>query len=43
MRNIGEPQRIWADPAVLPADTAEYTAAVITAVERGLTFTLNGW
>jgi 8-oxo-dGTP pyrophosphatase MutT (NUDIX family) len=34
---------IWADPAVLPADTAEYTAAVITAVERGLTFTLNGW
>jgi 8-oxo-dGTP diphosphatase len=33
----------WADPAVLPADTAEYTAAVITAVERGLTFTLNGW
>jgi 8-oxo-dGTP pyrophosphatase MutT (NUDIX family) len=34
---------MWADPAVLPADTAEYTAAVITAVERGLTFTLNGW
>ena len=34
---------IWADPAALPADTAEYTAAVITAAERGLTFTLNGW
>lgn len=34
---------IWAAPAALPADTAEYTAAVITAVERGLTFTLNGW
>lgn len=34
---------IWTDPAALPADTAEYTAAVITAVERGLTFTLNGW
>lgn len=33
----------WADPASLPPDTAEYTAAVITAVERGLTFTLNGW
>jgi len=27
----------------LPADTAEYTAAVITAAERGLAFTLNGW
>lgn len=34
---------IWANRAALPPDTAEYTAAVITAVERGLTFTLNGW
>lgn len=34
---------IWADPAALPADTAEYTTAVITAAEGGLTFTLNGW
>jgi len=34
---------VWADPAALPPDTAEYTAAVITAAERGLTFTLNGW
>jgi 8-oxo-dGTP diphosphatase len=34
---------IWADPAALRADTAEYTAAVITAAEHGLTFTLNGW
>ena len=34
---------IWAAPAALPADTAEYTAAVITAAERGLAFTLNGW
>jgi 8-oxo-dGTP diphosphatase len=33
----------WADPAALPPDTAEYTAAVITAAERGLTFTPNGW
>ncbi len=33
----------WADPAALQPDTAEYTAAVITAAERGLTFTLNGW
>jgi hypothetical protein len=33
----------WADPAALPPDTAEYTAAVMTAAERGLTFTLNGW
>ena len=34
---------VWATPAALPADTAEYTAAVITAAERGLAFTLNGW
>jgi 8-oxo-dGTP diphosphatase len=34
---------IWADPACLPPDTVGYTAAVITAVEHGLTFTLNGW
>jgi 8-oxo-dGTP diphosphatase len=34
---------VWTDPAALPPDTAEYTAAVITAAERGLTFTLNGW
>jgi 8-oxo-dGTP pyrophosphatase MutT (NUDIX family) len=34
---------VWADPAALPPDTVGYAAAVITAVERGLTFTLNGW
>jgi 8-oxo-dGTP pyrophosphatase MutT (NUDIX family) len=34
---------IWAVPSALPADTAEYTAAIITAAERGLAFTLNGW
>jgi 8-oxo-dGTP diphosphatase len=34
---------VWADPADLPPDTVGYTAAVITAVEAGLTFTLNGW
>jgi 8-oxo-dGTP diphosphatase len=34
---------IWAAPSALPADTAEYTSAVITAAERGLAFTLNGW
>jgi len=34
---------VWADPAALPQDTVDYAAAVITAVERGLTFTLNGW
>jgi hypothetical protein len=43
MRNSGEPQRKWADPADLPADTVDYTAAVIAAVERGDTFALNGW
>lgn len=41
--NSNEPQRIWADPAWLPPDVVGYAAAVITAVERGLTFTLNGW
>jgi 8-oxo-dGTP pyrophosphatase MutT (NUDIX family) len=34
---------VWADPARLPPDVVGYAAAVITAVERGLTFTLNGW
>ena len=34
---------VWADPAALPPDTVGYVAAVISAVERGLTFTLNGW
>ena len=34
---------VWADPAALPPDTAEYTAAVIAAAVRGLTFALNGW
>jgi 8-oxo-dGTP diphosphatase len=34
---------VWADPARLPSDTVGYTAAVITAIEHGLTFTLNGW
>ena len=34
---------VWADPARLPLDTVGYAAAVITAVEHGLTFTLNGW
>ena len=34
---------VWAAPACLPSDTVGYTAAVITAVEQGLTFTLNGW
>jgi hypothetical protein len=43
MRNSGEPQRKWAAPAAPPADTAEYTAAVITSAEDGLAFTLNGW
>jgi 8-oxo-dGTP diphosphatase len=34
---------VWADLAHLPPDTVGYATAVITAVERGLTFTLNGW
>lgn len=34
---------VWADPRALPPDTVEYVAAVITAVEHGVTFTLNGW
>jgi 8-oxo-dGTP diphosphatase len=34
---------VWADPSRLPLDTVGYAAAVITAAEHGLTFTLNGW
>lgn len=34
---------VWADPADLPSDTVGYTAAIISAVERGTTFVLNGW
>lgn len=34
---------VWADPTALPPDTVDYVAALITAVERGVTFTLNGW
>jgi 8-oxo-dGTP diphosphatase len=34
---------VWADPTRLPPDVVGYAATVITAVERGLTFTLNGW
>jgi hypothetical protein len=34
---------VWATHARLPPDTVGYTAAVITAVGHGLTFTLNGW
>jgi 8-oxo-dGTP pyrophosphatase MutT (NUDIX family) len=34
---------VWADPAHLPSDATGYTAAIIDAVERGTTFTLNGW
>ena len=34
---------VWADPAALPPDTVGYTATVIAAVQRGVTFTLNGW
>lgn len=34
---------VWASPGNLPPDTVDYTAAIITAVERGATFTLSGW
>jgi hypothetical protein len=34
---------VWADPAALPPDTVDYTAALIAVVERGDTFALNGW
>ena len=34
---------VWVDPRRLPPDAVDYAAAVITAVEHGLTFTLNGW
>jgi hypothetical protein len=41
--NSGEPKRNWADPRRLPPDAVDCAAAVIAAVEHGLTFTLNGW
>ena len=34
---------IWADPDHLPADTVEYTAAAIRAIQQGHVFALNGW
>ena len=34
---------VWASPRALPADTVDYTTAVITAVENGTKFALNGW
>jgi hypothetical protein len=34
---------LWSDPARLPPDTVDYTAAIINAVERGTAFALNGW
>lgn len=34
---------VWADPESLPADTAEYTTAILCAVHLGATFALNGW
>jgi hypothetical protein len=34
---------LWADPGNLPADTVGYTSAGIGAIERGATFTINGW
>jgi 8-oxo-dGTP pyrophosphatase MutT (NUDIX family) len=34
---------LWADPAALPADTVDYTAAIIRATRDGVTFAVNGW
>ncbi len=34
---------VWADPARPPADTVEYTSAVLRAISSGATFALNGW
>jgi 8-oxo-dGTP diphosphatase len=43
----GEPDKcsslVWADPGNLPAETFEYTAAAVRAIEHGATFALNGW
>ncbi len=43
----GEPAKcsglLWADPGNLPADTVEYTAAAIRAIQQGAAFALNGW
>jgi 8-oxo-dGTP pyrophosphatase MutT (NUDIX family) len=34
---------VWASPAHMPPDTVGYAAAIVTAVEHGIRFTLNGW
>jgi 8-oxo-dGTP pyrophosphatase MutT (NUDIX family)/predicted kinase len=34
---------VWADPGALPSDTVGYAVAVITAVQRGESFVVNGW
>jgi len=34
---------VWASPTRFPADTVGYAAAVITAAEHGIPFTLSGW
>jgi hypothetical protein len=31
-------QLVWADPGNLPPDTVDYTAAIIHAVQHGVTF-----
>ena len=36
-------EMLWAEPGDLPADTVGYTAAAVTAIEHGATFTINGW
>jgi 8-oxo-dGTP pyrophosphatase MutT (NUDIX family) len=44
---INEPAKcsgiVWADPSRPPADTVEYTNAVLQAIDSGAMFALNGW
>ena len=41
--HVDEGESVLAGPGRLPPGAVGCTAAVITAVEHGLTFTLNGW
>jgi hypothetical protein len=43
MRNSGEPQRKWADPAQPPTNTVPYTAAALAAITGRAPFSLDGW
>jgi 8-oxo-dGTP pyrophosphatase MutT (NUDIX family) len=36
-------EMVWVDPANLPVDTVEYTAAILRAICNNASFIINGW